>query len=316
MSYFTEKGWTERSVFELLNDEDGSIFEAGDLLVVDSEIEEDSARFKLKENFNQYQEPYSNWIYFDRLKYIGELVEPCEKFDECNANEVCIGECKFKTKEKDVTNKYEVGDLVEVIDKQHGHKFKIGDVVVIDSIASISSGDSYKCYALDSTEFCWLGKDEFKPYKKVNEVAESDQPKLRTAEDFRKLAPETEIEVVIDGHKEMIPLFELLMVARLSGNVINRERPNTLFWFFDKLLRTDDVDPLIALETDCDTRFTNLESFLDKYFIGNKKLEIEKDMQEKLDQIEKLQNEVHKLDIELSKYSYIKLILIDIYLTQ
>ena len=297
MSYFTEKGWTERSVFELLNDEDGSIFEAGDLLVVDSDIGEDSARFKLKDYFNQYQEPYSNWIAFNNLKYIGEIAEQCEKFEECNSNEVCIGECKFK--EKDVTNKYEVGNLVEVIDKQHGHEFEIGEVVVIEDIYD----NSFRCSNLDKSEYWWLGEEELKLYKKVNEVAESDQPKLRTAEDFRTLKPQTEIEVVIDGHKKMIPLIELLMIARLSGNVINRERPDTLFWFFDKLLRTDDVCPLIDLETDCDTRFTNLESFLDKFFIGNKKLEIEKDMQKKLDQIEKLRNEVHKLDAELSKYS-------------
>ena len=303
MRYFTKKGWTERSVFELLNDEDGSIFEAGDLLVFDSEIVEDSARFKLKENFNQYQEPYSNWIYFNNLKYIGELAEQCEKFEECNSSEVYIGECKFKTKEKDVTNKYEVGDLVEVIDEQHGHHFKIGDVVMIDSI---DTDGSYGCVALDKKDYWWLLEDEFKLHKKVSKAEGTEQlekPKLRTAEDFRKLEPATEIEVVVDGHKEMIPLFELLMIARLSGNVINRERPSTLFWFFDKLLRTDDVDPLCDLVVDCDTRFTNLESFLNKFFIGNKKLEIEKEMQEKLDQIEKLRNEVHKLDAELSKYN-------------
>ena len=300
MSYFTEKGWTERSVFELLNDEDGSIFEVGDLLVVDSDIEEDSARFKLKDYFNQYQEPYSNWIDFNNLKYIGELAEPCEKFDECNSNEACVGECKFKTKEKDVTNKYEVGDLVEVIDKQHGHEFEIGEVVVIETVEGV---DSYKCFNLGKSKSWWLGDYEVKLHKKVNEVAESDQPKLRTAEDFRKLTPQTEIEVVIDGHKKMIPLIELLMIARLSGNVINSARASTLFCFFDDLFSVDGVDPLCDLETDCDTRFTNLESFLDKFFIGNKKLEIEKDMQEKLDQIEKLRNEVHKLDAELSKYS-------------
>lgn len=309
MSYFTEKGWTERSVFELLNDEDASIFEAGDLLVVDSDIKEDSARFKLKDYFNQYQEPYSNWIDFNNLKYIGELAEQCEKFEECNSNEACVGKCKCNSnfKEKDVNTEYEVGDLVEVVDKQHGHGFKIGEIIVIDLI---DCNDDYKCYNLDKSEYWWLDEDEFKPYKKVNEVAtqgskQTPKPEttLRTAEDYRKLTPETKIEVVIDGYKAMIPLFELLMLARLSGNVINRERPNTLFWFFDKLLRTDDVDPLIELETDCDTRFTNLESFLDKFFIGNKKLEIEKEMQGKLDQIEKLRNEVHKLDAELSKYS-------------
>ena len=298
MSYFTKKCWTERSVFELLNDEDGSIFEAGDLLVVDSDIEEDSARFKLKDYFNQYQEPYSNWIDFNNLKYIGELVEQCEKFDECNANEACVGECKFK--EKGVTNKYEVGDLVEVIDKQHGHKFEIGEVVVIETVEGVNS---YKCFNLDKSKSWWLSDYEFKLHKKANEVAESDQPKLRTAEDFRKLTPETEIEVVIDGHKEMIPLLELLMIARLSGNVLNHKRPNTMFDFFENLFSVDGADPVLDLDLNCDTEFTNLESFLDKFFIGNKKLEIEKDMQEKLDQIEKLRNEVHKLDAELSKYS-------------
>ena len=301
MSYFTDKGWTERSVFELLNDEDGSIFEAGDLLVVDSEIEEDSARFKLKENFNQYQEPYANWIDFNNLKYVGELAEQCEKFekfDECNSNEACVGKCKFK--EKDVTNKYEVGDLVEVVDNVIGHRFKIGEIVMI---GLIDSDRTYECSDLTKSNCWWLTEDEFKLYKKVNEVAESEQPKLRTAEDFRTLTPETKIEVVIDGHKEMIPLFELLMIARLSGNVINRERPNTMFYFLDSLFGCHSINPVVCLDLVCETEFTNLDSFLDKYCIGNKKLEIEKDMQEKLDRIEKLRNEVHKLDAELSKYS-------------
>ena len=167
MSYFTEKGWTERSVFELLNDEDGSIFEAGDLLVVDSDIEEDSARFKLKDYFNQYQQPYSNWICFDNLKYIGELAEPCEKFDECDSKEACVNECKFKTKGKGVTNKYEVGDLVEVIDKRYGYEFEIGDVVVIDSI---DSGWSYKCFDLTKSDYWWLSDDEFKLHNKVSKA--------------------------------------------------------------------------------------------------------------------------------------------------
>ena len=235
MSYFTEKGWTERSVFELLNDEDGSIFEAGDLLVVDSDIEEDSARFKLKDYFNQYQEPYSNWIDFNNLKYIGELAKPCEKFEECNSNEACVNECKFKEKDVNTQNnstEYEVGDLVEVVDRQHGHQFKIGDVVVIEDIED----NSFRCSNLGKSEYWYLDKDEFKPYKKANEVAkQTPKPEttLRTAEDFRKLTPETKIEVVIDGHKEMIPLFELLMVARLSGNVLNPKRPNTMFDFFE-----------------------------------------------------------------------------------
>ena len=306
MSYFTDKGWTERSVFELLNDEDGSIFEAGDLLVVDSEIEEDSARFKLKDYFNQYQEPYSNWISFDNLKYIGELAEPCEKFEECNSNEACVGECKFKEEDVNTQNnstEYEVGDLVEVVGKQHGHEFKIGDVVVIDSIVT---DYSYKCSALDKSEYWWLSDDEFKLHNKVSKAEGTEQlekPKLRTAEDFRKLTPTTEIEVVVDGHKAVIPLLELLMISRLSGNVINRERPNTLFYFFDDLFSVDGVDPLCDLEVDCATRFTNLESFINNYFTHNKKLEVEKQLQDKPDQIEKLRNEVHKLDAELSKYS-------------
>ena len=73
--------------------------------------------------------------------------------------------------------------------------------------------------------------------------------------------------------------------------------------FFGRLFNVDGADPVLYLDLNCETKFTNLESFLDKFFIGNKKLELEKDMQEKLDQIEKLRNEVHKLDAELSKYS-------------
>ena len=215
----------------------------------------------------------------------------------------------FKEKDVNTQNKateYEVGDLVEVVGKQHGHGFKIGDVVVIEDI----DDGSYRCSNLGKSGYWYLDEDEFKPYKKVNEAAKQGSkqtPKpettLRTAEDFRKLTPETKIEVVIDGHKEMIPLFELLMVARLIGSVLNRKRPNTMFDFFERLFSVDGADPLCDLNLNCDTEFTNLESFLDKFFIGNKKLEIEKKMQKKLDQIEKLRNEVHNLDIELSKYS-------------
>ena len=301
MSCFTEKGWTERSVFEVIGNDDNNGFTLGSKVILKEDDDSEQPLFKLLDGTTIAE----GYVYFDNLKYIGELAEQCEKFNECNSSEVCIGECKFKTKEKDVNTQnkateYEVGDLVEVVDKQYGHEFKVGDVVVIDSI---DTDGTYQCSALDSTEYCWLDEDEFKPYKKVNEVAESDQPKLRTAEDFRKLTPESEIEVVIDGHKEMIPLIELLMIARLSGNVINRERPSTMFDFFENLFSVAGADPVLDLDLNCDTEFTNLESFLDKFFIGNKKLEIEKEMQDKLDQIEKLRNEVHKLDAELSKYS-------------
>ena len=76
-----------------------------------------------------------------------------------------------------------------------------------------------------------------------------------------------------------------------------------MFYFFDDLFSVDGVDPLCDLEVDCATRFTNLKSFINNYFTHNKKLEVEKQLQDKLDQIEKLRNEVHKLDAELSKYS-------------
>ena len=201
---------------------------------------------------------------------------------------------------------FEVGDLVEVVDKRHGHEFKIGDVIVIEDI----NESSFCCYNLDKTQYWYLDEDEFKLHKKASEVAtqgskQTPKPEttLRTPNDYRTLTPETEIEVVIDGHKEMIPLIELLMIARLSGNVLNHKRPNTMFDFFENLFSVDGADPVLDLDLNCDTEFTNLESFLDKFFIGNKKLEIEKEMQEKLDQIEKLRNEVHKLDAELSKYS-------------
>lgn len=306
MSYFTDKGWTERSVFEVIGNDDNNGFTLGSKVILKEDDYSEQPLFKLLDGTTIKK----GYVYFDNLKYIGELAEQCEKFDECDSSETCIGECKFKEKGVNTQNnstEYEVGDLVEVIDKQHGHGFKIGDVVVIDLI---DSGDSYKCSALDSTEYWWLDKDEFKPYKKVDEVAtqgskQTPKPEttLRTPNDFRTLTPTTKIEVVIDGHKEMIPLLELLMIARLSGNVINHERPSTLFWFFAKLFCTDDVDLALDLDLNCNTEFTNLDSFLDKFFICNKKLEIEKEMQGKLDQIEKLRNEVHKLDAELSKYS-------------
>ena len=297
MSYFTDKGWTERSVFEVIGNDDNNGFTLGFKVILKEDDYSEQPLFKLLGGTTSAE----GYVYFDNLKYIGELAEQCEKFDECDSSETCIGECKFK--EKDVTNKYEVGDLVEVVDSVCGHEFKIGDVVVIDSIGT---DGSYKCVALDKKEYWFLSEDEFKLHKKANEVAtQTPKPEttLRTAEDFRKLTPETKIEVVIDGHKAVIPLLELLMISRLSGNVINSERPSTLFYFFDDLFSVDGVDPLCDLEVNCDTRFTNLESFISKYFTHNKKLEVEKQLQDKLDQIEKLRNEVHNLDIELSKYN-------------
>ena len=312
MSCFTEKGWTERSVFEVIGNDDNNGFTLGSKVILKEDDDSEQPLFKLLDGTTIAE----GYVYFDNLKYIGELAEQCEKFNECNSSEVCIGECKFKTKEKDVNTQnkateYEVGDLVEIVDELHGHGFKVGQVVVIETIEGV---DSYKCFHLDKSEHYWLGKDEFKLNKKVNEVAtqgykQTPKPEttpettLRTAEDFRKLTPKSKIEVVIDGHKEMIPLIELLMIARLSGNVINRERPSTMFDFFENLFSVAGADPVLDLDLNCDTEFTNLESFLDKFFIGNKKLEIEKEMQDKLDQIEKLRNEVHKLDAELSKYS-------------
>ena len=299
MSYFTDKGWTERSVFEVIGNDDNNGFTLGSKVILKEDDDSEQPLFKLLDGTTIAK----GYVYFDNLKYIGELAEQCENFYDCDSKEACVGKCKFKEKDVNTQNKstkYEVGDLVEVVDKQYGHKCNIGDVVVIDFI---DTDGSYKCSTLDSTEYWWLDEDEFKPYKRVNEVAESDQPKLRTAEDYRKLTPETEIEVVIDGHKAVIPLLELLMISRLSGIVMNAKRPDTMFYLLDSLFGCHSINPVVSLDLLCETEFTNLDSFLDKYFIGNKKLEIEKDMQEKLDQIEKLRNEVHKLDAELSKYS-------------
>ena len=304
MSYFTEKGWTEDSVFEVIGNDDNNGFTLGSKVI----LKEDgySPLFKLLDGTTIAK----GCVHFDNLKYLGELAEQCENFYDCDSSETCIGECKFKEKDVNTQNnstEYEVGDLVEVVDSAGGHEFKIGDVVVIDSI---DTDGSYKCVDLDKKDYWWLSEDEFKPYKKVNEVAtqgskQTPKPEttLRTPNDFRTLTPETKIEVVIDGHKKMIPLLELLMIARLSGNVLNHKRPNTLFDFFENLFSVDGADPVLDLDLNCDTEFTNLESFLDKFFIGNKKIEIEKEMQGKLDQIEKLRNEVRKLDAELSKYS-------------
>ena len=69
---FEKKGWTENSIFKVIDD-CGSCFEVGDLVVIDSELGDYDARFKLVSEYGQYRKPYMNWLVFECLEYVGEL---------------------------------------------------------------------------------------------------------------------------------------------------------------------------------------------------------------------------------------------------
>ena len=82
MSYFTEKGWTERSVFEVIGNDDNNGFTLGSKVILKEDDYSKQPRFKLLDGTTIVK----SYVYFDNLKYIGELAEQCEQFDACNSN--------------------------------------------------------------------------------------------------------------------------------------------------------------------------------------------------------------------------------------
>ena len=69
---FEKNGWTENSIFKVV-DSNGSYFEVGDLVVIDSELCEYCARFKLLSEHEPYRKPFVSWLVFEGLEYVGEL---------------------------------------------------------------------------------------------------------------------------------------------------------------------------------------------------------------------------------------------------
>lgn len=69
---FEKAEYTDKSIFRVIN-ANGSCFEVGDLVVIDSECGDYAARFKLLSEYGQYRKPYMNWLTVEGLEYVGEL---------------------------------------------------------------------------------------------------------------------------------------------------------------------------------------------------------------------------------------------------
>ena len=212
MSLFTDKCWTDRSIFKVLNPED-SCFDDGDIVILSESVCDEDARFKLLTEYGKYREPMRNWLHYKSLEYVGELGD----------------------------------NLSEVIPE---------------------------------------GAAEYQT--------------LRSPEDYRYLTPDTLIEVVIDGHKANIPLFEILMTACACCSVVSPTQPYKMFKFLNSLFAYGNGRAIVYdLESQGYVEFTNTEEFKKSYFISPQVKAIKDKLAEKRKQQQLIDIEIQVLESEL-----------------
>ena len=56
---------------------------------------------------------------------------------------------------------WQIGDLLEVVKKECGHKFPIGEIVRMKSLPTVDGGQ-IKCEHIDSSGWWWLINQELK----------------------------------------------------------------------------------------------------------------------------------------------------------
>ena len=86
----------------------------------------------------------------------------------------------IKQRYKDMS-KYKVGDRVIVTGSDGGHKFNVGEVVLL---TSFDSAGFWKAYNTDRSDYWYITEEEFEPYR----VAKAEIPKEVTYDTVSKPA--------------------------------------------------------------------------------------------------------------------------------
>lgn len=187
------RDYTDKSIFKVIDDYD-SCFEVGDLVVIDSERDEEKARFKLFSEYGQYRKPLINWLLFEGLEYVGELGSDMVKENTAiqkdkayrkmspdtlipisidgNDFEVSLGGlllARYIIGEANGSYLYSLYCALDVIDKE-------------DSVVHFESQNPVDCLHYQKDLFSKYFKDEVKESKKLEIKAqiESLQEQLKT----------------------------------------------------------------------------------------------------------------------------------------
>ncbi len=185
--------YTDKSIFKV-TDDCGSCFEVGVLVVIDSELDDYDARFKLLSEYGQYRKPYMNWLAFEGLEYVGELGSDMVKENTAiqkdkayrkmspdtlipisidgNDFEVSLGGlllARYIIGEANGSYLYSLYCALDVIDKE-------------DSVVHFESQNPVDCSHYQKDLFSKYFKDEVKESKKLEIKAqiESLQEQLKT----------------------------------------------------------------------------------------------------------------------------------------
>lgn len=161
---FEKKGWTENSIFKVVEQQKGvkklstldytdksifkvinaydSCFEVGDLVVIDSQLGDYDARFKLVSEYGQYRKPFVNWLKFEGLEYVGEL-GALEKQVKVVVDSV-LDIDDTPTQDKKDYNRMSPDVLIPISIDGNDFKVKLGSLVILKKIIGKTNG-AYLC---------------------------------------------------------------------------------------------------------------------------------------------------------------------------
>ena len=187
---------------------------------------------------------------------------------------------KKALKKKDVevaeivdTPRFKAGDNVQIVKHNNTeHWFDLEEVRVIGTIISLVQDwedphmSEKKGYIVKLDGYSGIYDGNFIFHEKHLELVESakgtQKPSntLRTEEDYRNLSPDTMIEVVIDGHRDEVPLADILILKHVVGKC----NGSYLDWTYS-LLKNFDGD-IGGFDLDFIDIRGKIEPYLKRYF--------------------------------------------------
>lgn len=258
MTIFTDAGYTKRTVFKATEQ---AYFEKGTLLIL---MDDDNSCFPYFSNKEQERhcEYLPNFLTGTQdLKVVsldgvkdGLLDEDGNLLFHTNKewkkhkkalkqSSIVVTESTsdIVSEDKVESTQLEVGSRVKVVAHNNTkHWFDLDEVDVFGTIMHLCDSDMYNDgYVVKLDEYIGIYDGYFIFRDKHLELIKAEKApivdsqvkvatktqEIRTEEDYRKMCPDTMIEVVIDGHKAEVPLADILIlkhvVGKCNGNYLN-----------------------------------------------------------------------------------------------
>lgn len=310
-SYFTEAGYTENTVFKVINNED--FFAIGTLLTLNYDDETRCPQFKGKGLCSSYM-------------YLPNMSEDCEHLEvvsldgikegildedakllfttyiEWVESEKCIVYCN-------TTPTYEVGEIVKIVGNSCNHGFDIGEGVRITELNKSGGRAEY----LNDDDDWWMFK--FKDIEKLpaetkeKEVQLNDldtnetdvvkqQPTqtLRTPQDYHLMNSDDMIKIVVDGYEDEVKLGDLISITAVGGSCTGAYGYSLWRFLHETFGETITFDGTVF-----DIGKKQSELF-DEYFLPRKYKELKEKLASKQKERKALDSEIQELQSELEKF--------------